>query len=622
MGYLSLMKYYTFNDTYLDLGLNNQVLWLLSHGGISNYFSSGFYQVYPLQYEKPFTFIVTGLYLIYPHPEFLLILQTIFLGLTAFPIYKIAVKLLGRGMKSTLISISVLGYFPMISANLFDFHFLSLAPLLYMLMVMGWVIGKSRIMTFFALLSSMISPIVILMVIFFLIYATFEDHRAGQSRKSYNFLSFNLSKIIIVLVLVAVLLIYRSFNTLYTAGALSGGQLSLFSLLTYDINAKLTFFIFLFGSLAFLPFYDKSSLFLSIPYFGYVLLSNDNANFVVFGLQYASLAIGPLYFGLILAIAKLSIPGTRSKNKENDQSLPEGRKSTTYSTNNLATTKMVVALLIAVVLFNTVYSPFSPVNKYVQGGPPQGNQEFYNITHMTASDVFLYRVMSLIPENGSVLTQNSIPQLSGREYIQVPAPPSVFVNSIPYNYILIDTDITPAQYLGEVFQIAQSSLANHTFGVLAEGIGALLLKRGYTAKPVLFVPTVETFTAENLWVFSNSIKTGYQIHGEESGLAMWYGPYVTLSPGKYQVTFNLSSSNVSNINTSALTLDVVSNSTTFASMKIFRNMFLVNGTVETFILDFTLSSYTYLVQFRGMYYNSSSNLTLYSIVLRQMSAIN
>ena len=42
MSYISLMKDYTFNATVDDLGINNEVLWLLVHGGITNFNASGF----------------------------------------------------------------------------------------------------------------------------------------------------------------------------------------------------------------------------------------------------------------------------------------------------------------------------------------------------------------------------------------------------------------------------------------------------------------------------------------------------------------------------------------------------------------------------------------------------
>ena len=70
MSYLSIMKYLSFNADYLDLGLNNHVLWLLTHGGISLYYKSNFYLVYPLQYEKPITFLFALIYFLDPHIEF------------------------------------------------------------------------------------------------------------------------------------------------------------------------------------------------------------------------------------------------------------------------------------------------------------------------------------------------------------------------------------------------------------------------------------------------------------------------------------------------------------------------------------------------------------------------
>ena len=87
MFHLSYLKYYTFQDTFYDLGLNNEIMWLLSHGFISNYIHSQFSQIYPFQYEKPIVFLVLPFYSLYPHISTLLFIQTLFLGLTVFPIY-------------------------------------------------------------------------------------------------------------------------------------------------------------------------------------------------------------------------------------------------------------------------------------------------------------------------------------------------------------------------------------------------------------------------------------------------------------------------------------------------------------------------------------------------------
>lgn len=86
---LSLSKYYTFHDTFFDLGLNNEILWLLIHGGISNYYASHFSYVYPIQWSKPIIFLLAIIYYLYPHPELLLFIQTLFLGLLPFPLQQL-----------------------------------------------------------------------------------------------------------------------------------------------------------------------------------------------------------------------------------------------------------------------------------------------------------------------------------------------------------------------------------------------------------------------------------------------------------------------------------------------------------------------------------------------------
>lgn len=280
--------------------------------------------------------------------------------------------------------------------------------------------------------------------------------------------------------------------------------------------------------------------------------------------------------------------------------------------------RLIAIFLIVLVTFSTIYFPLSPINKYVQGGRLDGNQEFKTITTMTPDARFLNEIIQLIPSNASVLTQNSIPQLSGRENVQVPVAPSRYVPSIPYNYILIDTAITPEQYLGQVITIVNESLWNGSFGILAEGHGALLLERNYSGSPVIFIPNNLTLKANDFSILNNSEMVGNSvIKGIKTGFTMWYGPYVYLPPGSYSATFELSSANVSVSPKSIVTLDVVSGNTTYASSNISVNQFSSNMSIRYFTLNFSLQGYVGPMQFRGMNYISNASLSFYGVNITQ-----
>jgi hypothetical protein len=79
----------------------------------------------------------------------------------------------------------------------------------------------------------------------------------------------------------------------------------------------------------------------------------------------------------------------------------------------------------------------------------------------------------------------------------------------------------------------------------------------------------------------------------------WFGPYMTLLPGSYTVTFFLKAAN--SIGNSSIDIDVISNSgTQVLGQRTIYASSLTNDVVEQIIFHFTLSSTYYGIEFRGM----------------------
>ncbi|HZU11596.1 MAG TPA: DUF2079 domain-containing protein [Chloroflexota bacterium] len=137
-GWLSLRAYWGFEMHALDMGNMGQAAWNTIHGH-----PFAFTNMYPLyaieawgtttrlsfhvEYLYP---LIALVYLIYPHPESLLILQTIAIAAGALPIYLLARDLVGRWTAVILVAAYLL--FPATEAlNLYEFHPVALAtPLL------------------------------------------------------------------------------------------------------------------------------------------------------------------------------------------------------------------------------------------------------------------------------------------------------------------------------------------------------------------------------------------------------------------------------------------------------------------------------------------------------------
>ncbi|MFA6307515.1 MAG: DUF2079 domain-containing protein [Patescibacteria group bacterium] len=124
-SWLSLKKYYNFSYNIFDLTIFNQVFFNTSNGrlfamtfNLNNYLADHF---------TPIIILLLPLYKLWPSPQILLIMQSIILALCAWPIYKIAKKVINNKLISLGIIFLWFINFLLHNANLFEFHFLSFA---------------------------------------------------------------------------------------------------------------------------------------------------------------------------------------------------------------------------------------------------------------------------------------------------------------------------------------------------------------------------------------------------------------------------------------------------------------------------------------------------------------
>jgi hypothetical protein len=124
--------------------------------------------------------------------------------------------------------------------------------------------------------------------------------------------------------------------------------------------------------------------------------------------------------------------------------------------------------------------------------------------------------------------------------------------NVSVDYILIDTasewytwwpDISGERITTNNY--TEIALKNRECGILASAKSILLLKKGYTGEPTIFVPYTARFNYEDLILDSGSVtedpaSTSGRVlfhgatHIEET---FWHGPYVGLSFGLYKATF-------------------------------------------------------------------------------------
>jgi uncharacterized membrane protein len=130
---LSVLRHETYHSFGLDLGLFDQVLWNTAQG---RPFESTMSQALPVPHSllgdhfSPILLLLMPFYVALPHPETLLVFQTLALALGAWPIYLLAKLSLPAGYAVWWV-LAYLLFIPLAYINLYDFHdvALSVVPL-------------------------------------------------------------------------------------------------------------------------------------------------------------------------------------------------------------------------------------------------------------------------------------------------------------------------------------------------------------------------------------------------------------------------------------------------------------------------------------------------------------
>lgn len=131
-GALSLIRHWSFHSTGLDLGVFDQVVWNTSQGrfmestlSLDRCVPHSFFG----DHFSPILLALVPLYWVAPHPETLLVVQTVALALGALPIYLIARQLLPRGIERLIWILAYVLSAPLAFVTLYDFHEVALAVL-------------------------------------------------------------------------------------------------------------------------------------------------------------------------------------------------------------------------------------------------------------------------------------------------------------------------------------------------------------------------------------------------------------------------------------------------------------------------------------------------------------
>ncbi|XXT17855.1 DUF2079 domain-containing protein [Sorangium sp. So ce429] len=308
---LAITNHHALHTRTPDLGYYDNIFYQSIHGrplGCS-WLRAGYHGS---AHFDPILVLLSPLYLIYPRAEFLLVLQSVWLGAGVVPVYLLARDKLEHRGKALLLAAVWAVYPALHGANMYEFHSLALISPLVVWLLYFYETGKDRL--YWATLAALLlcREDVSLLMCFIGLYAIF-DRRAGRTRLGWVTIATSLVYFVIVkLFFMTSAGIIMSGKDAYSFAYYyeelmpnrSGLGGLLISLLTNPVFAlkvmleepKILFLLQLFVPLCFLPFFARPGRWMLAYGLLFCLLASRDAVFSIH-FQYSSILF-PIAFAL------------------------------------------------------------------------------------------------------------------------------------------------------------------------------------------------------------------------------------------------------------------------------------------------------------------------------------
>jgi len=583
---------------------------------------------------SPVLFIFLPIYAINPSPVTLLVIKSFGIGLAAIPLYFLARELLESGKAGFLVALVYLLYSPLHGANWFDFQ-QSAFFALFLFSMYFWMVKKNWKLFFpMMMLTLMIEEHVAVVIAILAIYYFSFNGSIKSLPKSLKRLKMNesLASILTIAICISYFFIamfiknsfpvdpafaqiYKASGNFRILGSSDTLTLPIYVLLnpqraldglTYDFAYKFFYLVFLFAPLLFIPLRNRFCLgvvFILMPF----ILSNYRPYYLL-GIHYPFYVLPLIFIGAIYGIRRLELHGRFFSLR----------------------TMVVVTLLFAI--GTSSLSPLS--NVFVQQGTANYSPIQFSLDENKKS---LSDLLSLVPPNASVLTQNMIfPHVSNRLNAYVipfseydnPIEMEEYVNHLVDNseYVLID--------MGSIDDMATMVLSkmtkDDTFGTYALGRQSILFKRGFHGEPLHadYVAN-RTFVVYRDMLFStidgssiiddssSSTEKVYFYPKGTSGFCI-YGPYVYLLQGAYELTFTVKVGNHSagRLGTFDVSTDIGTRTLSYRDTYGFE---LSAGEWTNITVPFSLSDLTTGMEFR-FFSLGTAEILFDRVILRRTSS--
>lgn len=439
-SYFTITKHLSFMTYMYDLGVYDHRLWVILTDGDPNFPFGG-------NQQSQLFYALVLVYAIYASPVLLLVIQSWIVPLGALWIHGLAKRELGGKIIPVLLAMVYLLYPPLHGASSFDFHFQAFLPTLFLAAAYYYFSQKwKRYYLFLGLILSTTRYASYFSVTFGL--SLLLPHlKKLLSRKEVNtagLLSNAQARYALVTVLISLVTL-----VIHNAVQIESFVVTPTNPAAVSLQERLIYMVMLYGPLAFVPLLDPSQILASAPWL-IVAFTTDNREYLAIYNQHPAFVTAFLFIGLVIAMKRFSVKGR--------------------------------SVAMALILFATI--SFFVVSDPVFAKPyPPITPRWPNVTE---KDQVLEAMVSTIPDEASVLTQNNIaPHLTHRKEIFITlgsenaSPDYIIVDRGHYSYYDPSFGVPPAA-------VVPSLISSGTYGLRAQCDQMLLYQKGFkgvTARP-------------------------------------------------------------------------------------------------------------------------------------------
>ncbi len=594
--YISVSNFYSGDSAVYDLGLVMLKAWWYANPG-----SVGGWGYLSVVIDEPFEVLMTPVGVIGSFP-LLLGLQSFALGAGAVPLYAIGRRALHSKPAALLLAFAYLVYFPLGGVNWFDAHFIAFFIPLFLV---GFYCYQVRSYLWAGVLLGIAGTTeypVILLVLAFAVTLLLEGvlrkwlHRPTAHRFPWKF----------ALLLFVCSGLFFAYQYVFLATALGPGAFAATahttgggSIPTQDRTEAI---ILLLAPALFLCLVSPRWLLMLGPAFYLISFSSYQPLTYpsLFRTQYSALFIPFVFLGAIAALQEVRW----ALDKLEPRFAPALRKRRWL--RRMPSVKLVTVVsacvLVSSAYLAAYYQPYGPWNDQTPwpfGFQPVTSAELERQTRLTALE-------SLIPRSSPyVLFQNDMPNMLPRtlDYLQTPevsgignwenvTPYDAMIGSFPnlgydgsttwmrvnymiddpYNWGFTEEGSTTDNSMYHFIQVGYES---GKYGILGESDGMLVLERGYQGPPKIYTPYQQSIAPSQLSEAGpNESRAGGGLSiSNTSSPWMWNGPSTTLSPGWYDVSYLLRTTDLSATNHVTLGVTAESGQISLATLEVYGTNF-------------------------------------------------